>query len=82
MKPGIHPEYKPVVFQDASCDFAILTRSTIKTSDTIQWTDGKTYPLVKLEISSGSHPFFNSKKKLLDTAGRVEKLNKKYSKKQ
>ena len=58
MKPGIHPEYKPVVFQDASCEFAILTRSTIKTSDTIQWTDGKTYPLVKLEISSGSHPFF------------------------
>jgi large subunit ribosomal protein L31 len=81
MKKGIHPEYKPVVFHDVSCDFSILTRSTIKTSETIQWTDGKTYPLVKLEISSGSHPFFTGKQKLLDTAGRVEKFNKKYSKK-
>jgi large subunit ribosomal protein L31 len=58
-----------------------LTRSTIKTNDTIEWTDGKTYPLVKLDISSGSHPFFTGKQKLLDTAGRVEKFNKKYSKK-
>jgi large subunit ribosomal protein L31 len=82
MKPGIHPEYKPVVFQDTSCDFAILTRSTIRTTETIKWTDGNTYPLVKLEISSGSHPFFTGKQKLLDTAGRVEKFNKKYSKKQ
>ena len=81
MKKGIHPEYRPVVFHDVSCDFSILTRSTIKTSETIQWTDGKTYPLVKLEISSGSHPFFTGKQKLLDTAGRVEKFNKKYSKK-
>jgi large subunit ribosomal protein L31 len=81
MKKGIHPEYKPVVFHDVSCDFSILTRSTIKTSETIQWTDGKTYPLVKLEISSGSHPFFTGKQKLMDTAGRVEKFNKKYSKK-
>ena len=81
MKKGIHPEYKPVVFHDVSCDFSILTRSTIKTSETTQWTDGKTYPLVKLEISSGSHPFFTGKQKLMDTAGRVEKFNKKYSKK-
>ena len=81
MKKGIHPEYKPVVFHDVSCDFSILTRSTIKSSETIQWTDGKTYPLVKLEISSGSHPFFTGKQKLMDTAGRVEKFNKKYSKK-
>jgi large subunit ribosomal protein L31 len=81
MKKGIHPEYRPVVFHDVSCDFSILTRSTIKTSETIQWTDGKTYPLVKLEISSGSHPFFTGKQKLMDTAGRVEKFNKKYSKK-
>ena len=80
MKQGIHPDYRPVVFQDASCDFAILTRSTIKTSDTIEWTDGKTYPLVKLEISSGSHPFFTGKQKLLDTAGRVDKyMNKVYN---
>jgi large subunit ribosomal protein L31 len=81
MKKGIHPEYRPVVFHDVSCDFSILTRSTIKTNETIQWTDGKTYPLVKLEISSGSHPFFTGKQKLMDTAGRVEKFNKKYSKK-
>jgi large subunit ribosomal protein L31 len=81
MKKGIHPEYRPVVFHDVSCDFSILTRSTIKTSETIQWTDGKIYPLVKLEISSGSHPFFTGKQKLMDTAGRVEKFNKKYSKK-
>ena len=81
MKKGIHPEYRPVVFHDVSCDFSILTRSTIKTSESILWTDGKTYPLVKLEISSGSHPFFTGKQKLMDTAGRVEKFNKKYSKK-
>lgn len=80
MKKGIHPEYRPVVFKDFSCDFAILTRSTIKTNDSIEWEDGKTYPLVKLEISSGSHPFFTGKQKLLDTAGRVEKFKKKYQK--
>ncbi len=81
MKKGIHPNYRPVVFQDVSCDFAILTRSTISTSDTIVWEDGNTYPLVKLEISSGSHPFFTGKQKLLDTAGRVEKFKRKYAKK-
>lgn len=81
MKKGIHPEYRPVVFQDASADFAILTRSTIKTGDTIEWEDGKTYPLVRLEISSASHPFFTGKQKLVDTAGRVEKFKKKYSRK-
>ena len=80
MKNGIHPSYRPVVFKDFSCDFAILTRSTIKSSATIQWEDGKSYPLVRLEISSGSHPFFTGKQKLLDTAGRVEKFNKKYAK--
>jgi large subunit ribosomal protein L31 len=81
MKKGIHPNYRPVVFQDASADYAILTRSTIITNDTIQWEDGNTYPLVKLEISSASHPFFTGKQKLLDTTGRVEKFNKKYAKK-
>jgi large subunit ribosomal protein L31 len=81
MKKGIHPDYKPVVFQDASADYSILTRSTIKTTDTIQWKDGNTYPLVRLEISSASHPFFTGKQKLIDTAGRVEKFKKKYAKK-
>jgi large subunit ribosomal protein L31 len=80
MKKGIHPDYRPVVFQDSSAGYAVLTRSTIKTNETIQWEDGNTYPLVKLEISSASHPFFTGKQKLLDTAGRVEKFNRKYSK--
>ncbi len=79
MKKGIHPEYRPVVFHDASANFSILTRSTIKTSDTIKWEDGNTYPLVRLEISSASHPFFTGKQKLVDTAGRVEKFKKKYA---
>ena len=82
MKKGIHPQYRPVVFQDASADFAFLTRSTIKTDETIEWEDGNTYPLVKLEISSASHPFFTGKQKLLDTAGRVEKFKKKYAKRE
>ncbi|MBZ0199617.1 MAG: type B 50S ribosomal protein L31 [Ignavibacteriaceae bacterium] len=81
MKKGIHPEYRPVVFQDASAEFVFLTRSTIKSSDTIEWEDGKTYPLIKLEISSASHPFFTGKQKMLDTAGRVEKFKRKYAKK-
>lgn len=80
MKKGIHPDYRPVVFQDASADYSILTRSTIQTSDTVVWEDGNTYPLVRLEISSASHPFFTGKQKLVDTAGRVEKFKRKYSK--
>ena len=81
MKKGIHPNYRPVVFKDFSCDFAVLTKSTIKTTETIKWDDGNEYPLIKLEISSGSHPFFTGKQKLLDTTGRVEKFMKKYQKK-
>ncbi len=80
MKKGIHPVYRPVVFKDFSCDFAFLTRSTIKTHENITWEDGNTYPLVRLEISSGSHPFFTGKQKLLDSAGRVEKFMRKYNK--
>ncbi len=79
MKQGIHPKYRAVVFKDFSCEFAMLSRSTIKTTETIQWEDGVTYPLVRLEISSGSHPFFTGKQKLLDSAGRVEKFNRKYA---
>jgi len=80
MKSGIHPEYKEVVFQDISSDFAFLTRSTVETSDTIKWEDGNEYPLVKLEISNKSHPFFTGKMKFVDTAGRIDKFNKKFSK--
>lgn len=78
MKKGIHPNYRPVVFQDMSADYSFLTRSTIESKETIKWEDGKEYPLVKLEISSASHPFFTGKQMMLDSAGRVEKFKKKY----
>ena len=80
MKKGIHPTYRPVVFQDAAANFSFLTSSTVKTNETIKWTDGQEYPLVKVEISSASHPFFTGKMKFLDTTGRVEKFKKKYQK--
>jgi large subunit ribosomal protein L31 len=79
MKKGIHPEYRPVVFQDHAANFSFLTRSSVKTSQTVQWTDGQTYPLVNLDISSASHPFFTGKMKFIDTTGRVEKFQKKYN---
>ena len=78
MKPGIHPEYREVVFQDIGADFSFLTRSTIATRETIKWTDGKEYPLVKIEVSSQSHPFYTGKQKILDTAGRVERFRQRY----
>ncbi len=78
MKKGIHPKYRPVVFQDVSVDFSFLTKSSVDTKDTVVWEDGKEYPLVKLEISSQSHPFFTGKQKIVDSAGRVERFNKKY----
>lgn len=81
MKKDIHPNYRPVVFKDISTDFAFLTRSTINTKDTIAWEDGNEYPLVKLEISSDSHPYFTGKQKLVDTAGRVDKFYTRYGKK-
>lgn len=80
MKAGIHPEYKEVVFQDISSDFAILTRSTIKTKETIKWEDGNEYPLVKVEVSSASHPFYTGKHKVLDSGGRVDRFKKRYNK--
>ena len=81
MQKDIHPNYRPVVFKDISADYAFLTKSTINTKDTITWEDGKEYPLVKIEISSASHPFFTGKQKLVDTAGRVEKFNNRFAKK-
>jgi large subunit ribosomal protein L31 len=80
MKAGIHPEYKDVVFQDISSDFAILTRSTIKSKETIKWEDGNEYPLVKVEVSSASHPFYTGKHKVLDSGGRVDRFKKRYGK--
>ena len=79
MKADIHPkEYRFVVVKDMSNDIAFLSTSTVKSKDTIVWEDGKEYPLVKLEISNTSHPFFTGKMKLVDTAGRVDKYLNKY----
>ena len=80
MKKGIHPDYREVVFLDTSNDHKFITRSTITTSDTITH-EGKEYPLVKIEVSSESHPFFTGKKMFVDTAGRVEKFNRRFGKK-
>ncbi len=81
MKQGIHPEYREVVFQDVSSDFAFLTRSTIKTKETIKWEDGNEYPLVKIEVSSKSHPFYTGQHKIMDTGGRVERFRNRYGRK-
>ncbi|WP_423920042.1 type B 50S ribosomal protein L31 [Candidatus Poriferisodalis sp.] len=78
MKSDIHPNYRPVVFRDASADFAFLTQSTVETNDTIEWTDGNTYPLAHVELSSASHPFFTGQMKIVDTAGRVERFERRY----
>ncbi|MBU6493279.1 type B 50S ribosomal protein L31 [Pandoraea sp.] len=78
MKEGIHPNYREVVFVDLSNDFSFKTRSTIQTKETIKWQDGKEYPLVKIEVSSESHPFYTGTQKIMDTAGRVEKFRQKF----
>ncbi|MCX8481728.1 MAG: type B 50S ribosomal protein L31 [Sediminibacterium sp.] len=82
MKQGIHPEnYRTVVFKDMSNGHSFLTKSTANTKDTVEWEDGKTYPLLKVEISNTSHPFFTGKNMLIDTAGRIDKFRKRYEKK-
>lgn len=79
MKYDIHSqEYRPVVFQDKSAEVAFLTRSTIRTKQTITWTDGKEYPLHNVDISSASHPFFTGKQRFVDAAGRIEKFRRKF----
>lgn len=78
MKTDIHPEYREVVFLDTSTGDKFLTRSTIPTKETVKWDDGEEYPLVKVDISSSSHPFYTGKQKFVDSAGRVEKFKKKY----
>ena len=79
MKADIHPNYKEVVFQDLSSDFAFLTRSTLSSKETVKWEDGKEYPLVKIDISSASHPFYTGKQKVMDTGGRVDRFRKRYA---
>ncbi len=78
MKPGIHPDYQDVVFRDASNGRAFLGRSTMQSEKTIKWEDGNEYPLINLEISSTSHPFYTGTQRLLDTAGRVERFQQRY----
>jgi large subunit ribosomal protein L31 len=81
MKKDIHPkEYRLVVFKDISNDHSFMTRSTVATKETIVWEDGKEYPLVKLEISNTSHPFYTGKFKMVDTAGRIDKFRQKFEK--
>lgn len=81
MKEGIHPKnYRFVVFKDMSNEYSFLTRSTVETRETIVWEDGNEYPLVKLEISHKSHPFYTGKMQLVDTAGRIDKFRTRYAK--
>ena len=80
MKSSIHPTtYRPVVFSDDTAGFAFLTQSTAQTDDEIKWEDGKTYPLVRVHISSASHPFFTGEEKIIDTEGRVDRFKAKFA---
>ena len=80
MKADIHPEYRYVVFHDLSDGSSFITRSTIQTSETTTWEDGNEYPLAKVVISSRSHPFFTGTMTIVDTAGRVERFERRYGK--
>ncbi|MFC9240857.1 type B 50S ribosomal protein L31 [Streptomyces decoyicus] len=82
MQSGIHPAYEPVVFRDRAADFAFLTRSTATSDSTVEWTDGNTYPVIDVEISSASHPFYTGTARVLDTAGRVERFERRYGKRE
>lgn len=82
MKADIHPDYREVVFQDVTSDFKFLTRSTLAASskETIKWDDGNEYPLVKIEVSSATHPFYTGQNKVMDTSGRIDKFKRRYAK--
>lgn len=80
MRKGIHPEnYRKVVFKDMSNDYMFVTRSCADSNETVKWEDGEEYPLVKLEISHKSHPFFTGKMQYVDTAGRIDKFKNRYA---
>ncbi|MBB1088305.1 type B 50S ribosomal protein L31 [Lysobacter sp. SG-8] len=81
MKAGIHPEYREVVFQDVTTDFQFLTRSTLDSKESVKFEDGNEYPLIKVDISSASHPFYTGKHKIMDTSGRIDKFRNRYAKK-
>ncbi|MDN6303543.1 MAG: type B 50S ribosomal protein L31 [Dermabacteraceae bacterium] len=78
MKTSIHPDYRPVVFRDTSADFSFLTRSTRTSDKMVTWEDGAEYPVIDIEVSSASHPFYTGRATVLDTAGRVEKFRRRY----
>ncbi|KAB1644141.1 type B 50S ribosomal protein L31 [Gulosibacter chungangensis] len=80
MKADIHPNYDYVVFNDLASGEKFLTRSTVKSEKTIEWEDGNTYPVLDVEISSASHPFYTGKQRIMDSAGRVEKFKNRYAK--
>ena len=80
MKSNLHPtDYRPVVFSDDVAGFAFLTQSTAQTNETIKWEDGNDYPLIKVHISSASHPFFTGEEKIIDTEGRVDRFKAKFA---
>ncbi len=78
MKKGIHPEYHNVVFRDTSTGFEFLSGSTATSDETVEWEDGNTYPLIRMEVSSDSHPFYTGKQKFAQADGRIDRFNKKY----
>ena len=80
MKSGLHPKVKTVVFKDMSCDFTFLGTTTLDSKEMVKWEDGKEYPLIKVEISSASHPFYTGKQRIMDTEGRIDRFKKRYSK--
>ncbi|SCK30314.1 type B 50S ribosomal protein L31 [Streptomyces sp. WMMB 322] len=82
MQPGIHPAYGPVVFRDKAAGFAFLTRSTATSESMIDWEDGNSYPVIDVEISSKSHPFYTGTARVLDTAGRVERFERRYGRRE
>ena len=79
MQDNIHPQYGFVVFKDTSSDFEFLSKSTLESKETVKWKDGNEYPLIEIEISSQSHPFYTGKQTLVDSAGRVEKFRRRYN---
>jgi large subunit ribosomal protein L31 len=81
MKADIHPKYQQVVFQDVTSEFAILTKSTMTSKEKVKWEDGQEYPLIKVDISSASHPFYTGKHKVMDQGGRVDKFRRRYGSK-
>lgn len=78
MRSGIHPALRPVVFRDRAAGFQLLTRSTVAARHTVEWEDGTTYPVVDVDISSASHPFYTGTSRVMDTAGRVERFERRY----